>query len=78
MGNASKMVSFHKIQYFFNGKNDHDAKILQNVNIHILYIYIYICICMYDASYLLYLWLPTSVHSDHFLWEAYQSEGLGL
>ena len=29
MGNASQIVSFHKIQYFFYGNNDHDAKVLQ-------------------------------------------------
>lgn len=36
MGNASQIVSFHKIQYFFNGNNDHDAKVLQ---MRIIFIY---------------------------------------
>ena len=36
MGNASQIVSFHKIQYFFYGNNDHDAKVLQ---MRIIFIY---------------------------------------
>lgn len=60
-----RLYHFTKYGIFLNGNNGHDAQVLQNgIN---LYIYIKE---KRDVSCLLYLWLPTSVHFNHYCGEA--------